>query len=132
MVQPVPLGVADCRGDHGIESGAGGPACQVAAPIVAFRPAAADMGRSDQPPGLEAIDRLLEALPLDEPHGVEGPALGIATQAVDRHDARVFEPPSISASSTKRVRLFGSPARSGRSSFRASSRWSSPSRAAEI
>ena len=41
---------------------------------------------------VEAIDRLLEGLPLDESHGVVGAALGVAAQAVDGHDARVLEP----------------------------------------
>ncbi len=40
---------------------------------------------------VEAIDRLLEGLALDEPHGVEGAALGVASQAVDRNHARVLE-----------------------------------------
>ena len=42
---------------------------------------------------MEALDRLLEALALDQPHGVEGAALGVAAQAVDRDDAGVLQPP---------------------------------------
>ena len=42
--------------------------------------------------GVEGGDRLLEAVALDEPHGVVGPAVGVAAQAVDRDDARVLQP----------------------------------------
>ena len=34
----------------------------------------------------------LRLSPLDEPHGVIGPAVAIVPQAVDRHDARVLQP----------------------------------------
>ena len=55
---------------------------------------------SDRRPGsafsaasrVEPLDGLLEAVALDEPHGVEGPAVAVGAQAVDRHDAGVFEP----------------------------------------
>ncbi len=39
-----------------------------------------------------APDGLLEAVPLDEPHGVIRAPVGIGAQAVDRDDARVLEP----------------------------------------
>ena len=38
------------------------------------------------------LDRLLEAVAADEPHGVVGPAVGVGAQAVDRHDAGVLQP----------------------------------------
>ena len=38
------------------------------------------------------LDGFLEAVPLDEPHGVEGAAIVIAAQAVDRHDPGVLQP----------------------------------------
>ena len=41
---------------------------------------------------MEAVDRLLEAVALDEPHGVVGPAVAVAAQAVDRHDPGVLQP----------------------------------------
>ncbi len=41
---------------------------------------------------MEPLDRLLERLPLDEPHRIVRTAVGMATQAVDRHDARVLQP----------------------------------------
>ncbi len=41
--------------------------------------------------GVEALDRLLEAVALDEPHRVVGTAVAVGTQAVDRHDAGVFQ-----------------------------------------
>ena len=41
--------------------------------------------------GVEALDGLLEAVALDEPHGVIGAAVGVGAQAVDRHDARVLQ-----------------------------------------
>ena len=37
-------------------------------------------------------DRLPERVPLDEPHGVVGPAAFVSPQAVDRDDAGVFQP----------------------------------------
>ena len=40
---------------------------------------------------MKAVDRLLQAVAADEPHGVVGPAVGILAQAVDRHDARVLQ-----------------------------------------
>ena len=42
---------------------------------------------------VEPFDRLLEAIALDEPHRVVRPAAAVGAQAVDRDDARVFEPP---------------------------------------
>jgi hypothetical protein len=42
--------------------------------------------------GAEAVDRLPEAIALDEAHGVIRPAVGVVAQAVDRHDARVLQP----------------------------------------
>ena len=41
--------------------------------------------------GVEAVGGLLEAVPLDEPHGVERAAVGVGPQAVDRDDARVLQ-----------------------------------------
>ena len=38
--------------------------------------------------GVEALDRLLEAVAADEPHGVVRPAVAVGAQAVDRDDAR--------------------------------------------
>jgi len=40
---------------------------------------------------VESLDRLFQAIPLDEAHGVEGPAVGVAAQTVDRHDAGMLE-----------------------------------------
>ena len=40
---------------------------------------------------MERRDRLLEAVALDEPHGVERPAGGVVAQAVDRDDAGMLE-----------------------------------------
>ena len=40
---------------------------------------------------VERGDRLLEAVPLDEPHRVVRPAAVVGAQAVDGHDARVLE-----------------------------------------
>ena len=42
---------------------------------------------------VELLDRLLETIAFDEPHRVIGPAIVVAAQAVDRHNARVLEPP---------------------------------------
>jgi hypothetical protein len=42
---------------------------------------------------MELIDRLLEALAVDEPHRVIGAAVGPLAEAVNRHDPRVFELP---------------------------------------
>ena len=42
--------------------------------------------------GVEAVDRLLEAISFDEPHGIERAAVGVSSQAVDRHDARMLQP----------------------------------------
>ena len=41
---------------------------------------------------MEAVGRLLEAISLDEPHGVIGPAAVEGPQAVDRDNARVLQP----------------------------------------
>ena len=38
-----------------------------------------------------ALDGLLEAVPLDEPHGVVGAAVAVAAQLVDRDDARMLQ-----------------------------------------
>ena len=40
---------------------------------------------------VEVLDRLLEAISPDEPHGVIRAAAAVGAQAVDRHDARVFQ-----------------------------------------
>ncbi len=40
---------------------------------------------------MEVLDRLLEAVSLDEPHGVVGPAVGVGSHAIDRHDARMLQ-----------------------------------------
>ena len=42
--------------------------------------------------GVEAVDGLLEPVAPDEPHGVIGPSVGVASQAVDRDDAGMLEP----------------------------------------
>ena len=42
--------------------------------------------------GVEVLDRLLEAVALDEPHGVVRAAAAVGAQAVDRHDAGVLQP----------------------------------------
>jgi hypothetical protein len=42
--------------------------------------------------GVEAVGGFLEAVPLNEPHGVERPAAVVGPQAVDRDDARVLQP----------------------------------------
>ena len=42
---------------------------------------------------VEPLDRGLERLSLDESHRVVRTAVGIAAQAVDRHDPRVLQPP---------------------------------------
>jgi hypothetical protein len=41
---------------------------------------------------VEALDGLLEAVALDEAHGVKGPAVGIGAQTVNRYDARMLQP----------------------------------------
>ena len=41
---------------------------------------------------VEPVDRLLERVALDEPHGVVRPAVGVGAQAVDGDDAGVLEP----------------------------------------
>ena len=41
--------------------------------------------------GVEALDRLLEAVAPDEPHGVVGAAVVVAAQAVDRDDPRMLQ-----------------------------------------
>ncbi len=69
----------------------------------------ADVGESPQEPAqlerpsarvtlacrlaVEQLDGLLEAVALDEPHGVVGAAGAIGAQPVDRDDPGVFEPP---------------------------------------
>src|SRR5262245_66433774 len=40
---------------------------------------------------VELADGGLQIVALDEAHGVEGPAVGVAAQAVDRHDAGVLQ-----------------------------------------
>ena len=40
---------------------------------------------------VEVLDGLLEAVALDEPHGVIGPPAAVGAQAVDRDDARVLQ-----------------------------------------
>src|SRR5262249_27252486 len=40
---------------------------------------------------VEVLNRLLETVPLDEPHGVKGAAAAVDAQAVDRDDARVLQ-----------------------------------------
>src|SRR5262249_32111122 len=40
---------------------------------------------------METLNRLMHAIAADEPHGIERPAVEIVTQAVDRHDARMFQ-----------------------------------------
>ena len=40
----------------------------------------------------KSLDRLLEAVAPDEPHGVVRPAVAVGAQAVDRDDARVLQP----------------------------------------
>ena len=41
---------------------------------------------------VEVRDGVLEVVPLDEPHGIKGPAVGVGAQAVDRDDPRMLEP----------------------------------------
>ena len=41
---------------------------------------------------VEVRDGVLEVVPLDEPHGVERPAVGVGAQAVDRDDPRMLQP----------------------------------------
>ena len=42
--------------------------------------------------GVEALDRLLEAVAADEPHGVVGAAVAVGAQAVDRDDPGMLQP----------------------------------------
>ena len=42
--------------------------------------------------GVKALNRFLEAIPTDEPHGVIGPAVAVGPQAIDRDDPRVLQP----------------------------------------
>ena len=42
--------------------------------------------------GLEMLDRLLEAVALDEPHGVVRAAAAVGAQTVNRHDPGVLQP----------------------------------------
>src|SRR5207253_1380796 len=44
-------------------------------------------------PFVEGSDGVLEGVAADEPHGVEGPAVGVGSQPVDRDNPRVFQPP---------------------------------------
>jgi hypothetical protein len=39
---------------------------------------------------VEAADRLFEAVPLDEPHGIERPPICVLAQAVHGHNARML------------------------------------------
>ena len=41
---------------------------------------------------VETADRVLEAVALDEAHGIVGPAVGIRAQPVDRHDPGMLQP----------------------------------------
>jgi hypothetical protein len=62
---------------------------------------------------VEPADGLLEVVALDEPHGVEGAAVGVAAQAVDRHDARVLQPAGhlrLADEALPAVRVVGVPA----------------------
>src|SRR5262245_10268479 len=43
--------------------------------------------------GVAAMNGVLEVVSLDEPHSIVRPAVRVAAQAVDRHDAGMFEPP---------------------------------------
>ena len=79
--------------------------------------------------GMEAVDGLLEAFPLDEPHGVVRPAVGEVAQAVDRDDARVLQPAGDLGLEDEAVRLSGSSAWRPRICLSATSRWSSVSSA---
>ncbi len=47
--------------------------------------------RSYDSPAVESLDRFLERIALDEPHGVVRTAVGISAQAVDGDDARVLQ-----------------------------------------
>src|SRR5262249_14401303 len=40
---------------------------------------------------VETANGILETLPLDEPHGVEGPAIGVSAKTIDRDDAGMFQ-----------------------------------------
>src|SRR5204863_6116559 len=42
--------------------------------------------------GVELLDRLLEGLSLDEAHGIEGTAVCVLADGVDRHNIRVLQP----------------------------------------
>jgi hypothetical protein len=42
--------------------------------------------------GVELLDGFLERVTTDEPHRIEGPAVGVGAQAVDRDDPRVLQP----------------------------------------
>jgi hypothetical protein len=41
---------------------------------------------------MKCVDRLLERVAADEPHGVKWAAAGVGTEPIDRHDAGVFQP----------------------------------------
>jgi hypothetical protein len=41
---------------------------------------------------VKAFDDVLEAFPLDQAHRIEGPAVGVMPQSVDRHDAGMLQP----------------------------------------
>ena len=61
---------------------------------------------------METPDRLPEVLPLDEPHRIEGPAPAVATQAVDRDDARMLQPTGdlhLQQESLPNLRVVGEP-----------------------
>ena len=42
---------------------------------------------------VEPLDGAAEGLALDEPHRVVRPPVGVSPQAIDRHDARMLQPP---------------------------------------
>ena len=75
------------RVGHGVAGG------DQAAGAAAGRPARARVGSCLlRVRAMEPLDGGLERLPLDEPHRVVRPAVGIAAQPVDRHDPRMLEP----------------------------------------
>src|SRR5690606_11048993 len=47
--------------------------------------------RTGMPGLVETADRLPQALPAHQAHGVVGPAVALLAEAVDRYDAGVFE-----------------------------------------
>jgi hypothetical protein len=40
---------------------------------------------------VKALDGLLETVAADETHGIEGSAVGVVAQTIDRHNAGVFQ-----------------------------------------